>query len=83
MTIFAVELKTTVVVEADDEVTAREIAQNSTMEILATQDLLVDDAWPVRDVRDLPDGWDGECFPYGRDNRLDKRLELFFPPYTD
>ncbi len=81
MTIFAVDLKITVVVEAESQIDAIEIAQNSTGEIAATHDPVVDDAWPVRVLEDLPKGWDGECFPYGQ-HGLQTRLELLFPPYT-
>lgn len=65
---YEVEITTRAVVQASDEEEARRIATSEQSNILQ------DDPWPemnvvreVRTLKDLSNGWDGDCIPYGGD----------------
>ena len=66
MPLFEVELKTTVVVFAEDEADAYQAAQEDMQEIKRDTEFDID-VIKALDGEVLPSGWDGMCIPYGGD----------------
>ena len=68
MKLWTVEIKSVAVIVADSADEAADVAAQEASEILS------DDFYPrievcgeVRALYDLPDGWNGQCIPYGGD----------------
>jgi hypothetical protein len=67
--IYQVECSTMVVVEAENEDEAEQVAQQN----IDNADPLSYDYWAMKEINsvaDLPISWDEECLPYGRDDDL-------------
>ena len=66
---YEVEIKTTVVVLAEDEIDAYSRAREDMSEIKSDTDFDVD---VIKDLtgETLPTGWDGMCIPYGGDGNV-------------
>lgn len=82
MPIYNVEVtfKTTMVVVADDEDDARSVAREDAFNSLRDADERpdVNVRGEVTSEKDLRDGWDGGCLPYGG-NRNTRLSELLTP----
>lgn len=77
--LYNVTLKFTAVVVADSEEQAHAIAYQERREIVgdtSKRDTTADDVREVRGVRDLPDGWDDNCYPYGTTDSVSIRGHL-------
>jgi len=73
MKLFAVELRTVVVVAGEDETDAYSRADDDRREIKNDEDMDITVLDEVT-IESLPDGWDGMCIPYGSDGstRIEK-----------
>ena len=66
--LFRVTLSTDIVVYAEDEVTAADIARgHSTYDLGGTYDDLEPEVWSEFS---LPEGWDENCIPFGADEDM-------------
>lgn len=67
MPFFIVELKTTAVVQADNETDAFRKAMNDQRDICGDTDMEIEVGKEITSVDALPGLWDGDCIPYGGD----------------
>lgn len=65
MALFTVELRSMLVVEADDESHAYEVARSHKTVACMDSDPHIDVIGEVTEVRHLPCDWDEKCLPYG------------------
>lgn len=75
-----VTFETTMVVVADDEDDARHVARSNALTAIqdADESPTVDVRNEVTSAKNLRDGWDGDCIPYGGDRNTRLR-ELLTP----
>lgn len=78
MKLFAIEIKTAAMIAAEDAEQALEIAERDARQIFG------EDGSPtieldseIKSIGSLPNGWDGECLPYGGDGNT--RLKDLLP----
>jgi hypothetical protein len=72
MPLYKIKVIVDAVIEADDAEHARDIAEAEYMDIVRDAgrfDATYSDPERVHHVDELPDSWDGGCFPYGSGHR--------------
>lgn len=67
--LYEVEIIVRAVVAADNETDAWRVAHGDRREIVGDSDPECDVVAEIKRANDLPDGWDGECIPFGSGDR--------------
>lgn len=65
MTIYNVEIKTILVVEARDEDDAAALACDSIHDAISNKEFNIESIDKIASIEELRGKWDGQCFPYG------------------
>lgn len=80
MPIFEVEYTNVAVIQAPDRDTAYKVAKDNEQDILQdTGSMTPIITKEIKNLLQLRDGWDGDCFPYGGDENA--RLKDLLPEF--
>ena len=81
MKLYVVEIKSTAVVQADNETQARLVAAREVERIVGGDlELSVQVATCIRTPADIPRGWAGDDVPYGGDRATNKTIAELLAP---